>query len=219
MSVELHLPDLDVPIVVGTPLQPRLPWHARLRETLLSYLPLLLMVLLALGTWWLVKNAPTAPAQADRTGVRQEPDYTMHAFTLQRFAPDGRLQVRIEGRELRHYPADDRIEVDRVELRAIGPDGRITLASARQAVGNGAATELTLTGGAEVTGNDVDGTPVVIRSEYLHASLDDDTVRTDRPVEIDHGRNVVRAAGAVYDHAKRAITLDGPMRAVLQTRP
>ena len=33
---------------------PRLPWHLRLVETVSAYLPLLLMALLALATWWLV---------------------------------------------------------------------------------------------------------------------------------------------------------------------
>ena len=66
MSVELHLPDLpEIPVTLG-PLRrraaPRLPtpWHVRLRDAISSYLPLLLMALLALFTWWLVKNTPRA---------------------------------------------------------------------------------------------------------------------------------------------------------------
>ena len=37
-----------------------LPWRARVLDSLSSYLPLLLMGLLALGSWWLVKNTPLA---------------------------------------------------------------------------------------------------------------------------------------------------------------
>ena len=63
MSVELHLPDLpEVPISLGpaadAPPRAPTPWHLRLRDALSSYLPLLLMTLLALATWWLVQNSP-----------------------------------------------------------------------------------------------------------------------------------------------------------------
>ncbi len=219
MSAELHLPDLpEVPIGRRSagPRPPRRPWHQVLREGFTAYLPLLLMALLALGTWWLVKNTPGAVAPTERDPQRQEPDYTMQRFTMQRFAPDGRLRVRLEGRELRHYPADDRIEIDSVQVHAYAPDGRVTLASARRAVSNGQASELQLQGGAEVTGTDANGAPIVIRSEFLQALLDRDVVRTDRPVQVIQGRNVVRAAGLVYDHERRLLELSGPMRAVLQ---
>ena len=221
MSVELHLPDLpDVPIAIGSARPParRRSWHEVLRESFSSYLPLLLMAVLALGTWWLVKNTPILGAPSGRDALRDEPDYTMQTFSVQRFAPDGRLRVRLEGRELRHYPADDRIEVDSVMLHAIAPDGRVTVASARRAVSNGAANWFELQGGAEVTGTDANGAPVVIRSEYLQALLDSDVIRSDRPVQVLQGRNVLRAGGVVYDHGRRTLELSGPVRAVLQVR-
>lgn len=220
MSADLHLPDLpDVPIRLGAtrgarPMRP--PWGLRLRELLASYLPLLLMTLLALATWWLVESTPALLPLKARDAGRHEPDYEMNRFTLQRFAPDGRLRVRIDGQELRHYPAGDRIEIDRIHLRALNDQGRLTLASANRAVSNGVADELELQGGAELTGTDADGAPIVIRSEYLQALLATDVVRTDRLVEVHQGANVLRAAGLVYDHRKRELKLMGPMRAVLQ---
>lgn len=222
MSAELHLPDLpEVPITIGGARArvPRRPWHQVLREAFGAYLPLLLMALLALGTWWLVKNTPGPLEASSRRAVSQEPDYTMQRFTLQRFAPDGRLRVRLEGRELRHYPADDRIEIDSVQIHAVGPDGQVTVASAHRALSNGQASELQLLGGAEVTGTDADGEAIVIRSEFLHAFLDTHLVRTDRPVQVIQGRNVVRAAGLVYDHERRMLEFTGPMRAVLPVGP
>lgn len=221
MNVELHLPDLpEVAISVGAeagaPRRPRAPWHLRLRDALSAYLPLLLMALLALGTWWLVKNTPGAPAARDAQTQRQDPDYTMSRFTLERFAPDGRLRVRIEGRELRHYPGDDRIEIDEVQVHALTGDGRAMQASARRAVSNSSATELRLHGGAEVNGTDAAGQPVLIRSEFLHAQLDPDIVRSHLPVQVQQGRNSLRAGGLVFDASRQMLDLSGPVRAVLQ---
>ena len=55
MAVELHLPDLpEIPLSLGPPHPPgpraRVPWHVRVQDVLSAYLPLLLMLLLALGT-------------------------------------------------------------------------------------------------------------------------------------------------------------------------
>lgn len=220
MSVELHIPDLpEVPIGLGpapgAPPRPRMPWHLRLREVLSAYLPLLLMTALALATWWLVKHAPRAEPPRTERAVRSEPDYTMSGFALERFAPDGRLLLRIEGERLRHFPDTDRLEIDGAQIRAFAPDGRITLATAQRAIGNGSGTELQLLGGAEVTAQDESGLPVVMRGEFLHAFLLQERIVTHLPVLVRHGASELRAAGLSYDHAARRLELKGPLRAVL----
>jgi lipopolysaccharide export system protein LptC len=215
MSVEIQLPDLPE-IALAAPARPAMPWFLRLRDTLSSYLPLLLMAALALGTWWLVKNTPGAPPVRSASVVRGVPDYSMRRFEVQRFAPDGRLTARLEGNELRHYPESDRIEVDELRLQAFLPDGRITTATARQAVSNGAASELELRGGAEVVGTDADGTPVTIRSEFLHAFIETEVVLTDVPVQVRHGRSLLQAGGLRYDGRRRLVDFQGPVRASLQ---
>jgi lipopolysaccharide export system protein LptC len=224
MSVELHLPDLpEVPIQVGpAPAAPgwverrHAPWHLRLRDTLSSYLPLLLMLLLVLATWWLVRSTPLPGPPAEARPVRSEPDYTMRQFALERFDAAGRLVLRVEGDWLRHFPDTDRVEIEQAQIRAIAPDGRVTLASARRALGNGDGSELQLLGGAEVTSTDADGAPVWIKSEFLHAFLVTERVRTDRPVVVRHGNTEVSAAGLEYDNGARRLDLTGPMKAVLK---
>ena len=215
MAVEIQLPDLPEVSLRSTP-RFAMRWHLRLREGLSSYLPVLLMGALALGTWWLVKNTP-GPLPVRSTEVpRGVPDYTMQRFEVERFAPDGRRTVRLEGRELRHYPDSDRIEVDELRLQAYLPDGRITTATARRAVSNGAASELELRGGAEVVGTDADGTPVTIRSEFLKVLIAGEVVLTDVPVQVRHGRSLLQAGGLRYDGQKRLLDFQGPVRASLQ---
>jgi lipopolysaccharide export system protein LptC len=223
MSVELHLPDLpEVPISLGPAdtrrARPRLPWHVRWRENLSSYLPLLAMGLLVLASWWLVKNSPRPLAPAEERPVSNEPDYTMEQFALERFDAQGRLKLRIEGARLKHFPATDRIEIEDAQIRAIAPDGRVTLARARLALGNGDGSEVQLRGGAEVTSTDAGGAPLVMRSEFLHAFLVTEQVRSHLPVQVQMGSNQLRAAGLDYDHAARRLELLGPMRAELTPR-
>jgi lipopolysaccharide export system protein LptC len=226
MSVQLHLPDLpEVDISLGPPVPgsdgpvpPRrasLPWHLRLREALSAYLPLLLMGLIALATWWLVKHTPVPEPPAPARPVRSEPDYTMRGFALERFEADGRLKLRIEGEWLRHYPDTDRVEIDDARIRAFGADGRETLATAKRALGNGDGSEIQLLGGAEVTSRDAAGAPLFMRSEFLHAFLLSERVRSNLPVFVRYGGTEITAGGIDYDNGTRKLDFKGPVRAVL----
>lgn len=197
------------------PLQPPVPWLARLRGALWSYLPLLLMAALALASWWLVKHAPKAVLPTPARAPSHEPDYTMTGFATERFDATGALRLRISGARLRHFPDTDHIEVDDVLIRAYAPDGRVTLARARRALGSGDGSELQLLGGAEVTGQDGAGAPVLMQGEFLHAFLVSERVRSHLPVLVRSGHSELRAAGLEYDHAARRLELKGPVRATL----
>lgn len=220
MSVELNLPDLpEVSISLGPPhRRVHVPWHLRLRDLLSAYLPLLLMLLIALATWWLVKHTPVPEPPAPARPVRSEPDYTMRGFALERFEADGRLKLRIEGAWLRHYPDTDRVEIEEARIRAFAPDGHETLATARRALGNGDGSEIQLLGGAEVTSRDRGGRPILIRGEFLHAFLVSERVRSNRPVLVRFGGNEMTASGIDYDNVARKLEFMGPVRAVFEPR-
>jgi lipopolysaccharide export system protein LptC len=95
----------------------------------------------------------------------------MKNFTVERFAKDGRLKLRIQGDALRHYPDTERTEIDGASIRAIAPDGRATVARARMAVTNRDGSEVQLLGGARVTGVGRGGEPIEFEGEFLHAFL------------------------------------------------
>ena len=235
MSVELHLPDLpEVPISLGhahghalghalgdtASARTSLPlrWHQRLRDALSSYLPLLLMAVLALGSWWLVKNVPAPIKPRDQGVVRTAPDYTMTDFVLERFEPTGRLKLRIAGTQLRHYPDTDRIEIDALQLRAISPDGHVTLAQAKRALSNGDGSEVQLMGAARVDSVDKQGEPLAVSSEFLHLFTVSERLRTHLPVLVQRGGAELHAAAMYYDHALGRIELIGAQRAVFPPR-
>jgi lipopolysaccharide export system protein LptC len=223
MSVELHLPDLpEVPLSLGparaAPRRAPVPWGLRVREAISSFLPLLAMLLLVLASWWLVKNSPRPVAAPAQTAVRTEPDYTMSGFSLERFDAEGRLSLRLEGEQMRHYPDTDRIEIDGVRLRAIAPDGRVTLATAARAIATGDGSQAQLLGGAEVSSTDAAGLPLQMRGEFLHAFFVTEQVKSHLPVQVRRGGAVLDAAGLDYDHVQQRLELKGPMRAVFPPR-
>ena len=59
---------------------------------------------------------------------------------------------------------------------------------------------------------DADGRPLQMRSEFLHAFLVTERVRSHLPVLVRHAGSELRAAGMEYDHVARRLDLKGPLR-------
>jgi lipopolysaccharide export system protein LptC len=195
------------------------PWRWRLLEMLSAYLPLLMMALLALGTWWLVKSIPASDEERVVAPPRHEPDYEMHNFSIQRFTPQGPLRAQIEGDTLRHFPDTDTVEIDNVRVRAVGADGRITIATARRGIANGTGTEVQLMGGAQIVREGTaEDQPLDFRGEFLHAFLDTERVKSHLPVTVIRGDTRVQADGMEYSHLDRLIQFSGRTRASFTPR-
>jgi lipopolysaccharide export system protein LptC len=189
-------------------------WPARMLDVVSAYLPLLMMAALALGTWWLVRNAPTVETPRETVAPRHEPDYEMTNFVVQRFAKDGTLRTQLEGDRLRHYPDNDTLEIDRARLRAIDSDGIVTLATANRALANGDGSEIQLLGDARVVRPaHGDAEEIEFRGEFLHAFRNVEQVRSHLPVTVTQGESVVHADGMAYDNLARVIDLHGRTRA------
>jgi len=196
------------------PPRPRQPvwWHVG--QFASAYLPLILMAVLALATWWLVRNTPRPDEPRVPVAARHEPDYMMDGFTLQRFGADGALRVQVQGTHMRHYPDTDTIEIDDATIRAIGAQGNVTVASARRALSNGDATEVQLLGGARVRSEPgADKEAIEFNGEFLHAFLTTERLKSHLPVVVRQGPNEFRVAWLEYDNLSRSARLGGPLRA------
>jgi lipopolysaccharide export system protein LptC len=117
-----------------------------LGELLSAYLPLVLMGLLALATWWLVKNTPRIADPGQAVPARTSPTTRWMGSRCERF--DRRRQAARAGarRADAPLPDTDTIEIDGVTIRAWGEGGPSDVATARRAVANGDATEVQLQG-------------------------------------------------------------------------
>lgn len=199
---------------------PMVPWPVRALDTVSTYLPLLLMALLALGTWWLVENTPLFEAPRPAIAPRHEPDYTMRQFMIQRFDANGVMRAQLEGDVLRHYPDNDTTEIDNPRIRAIGLDGRVTIATAKRALANADGSEVQLMVGARVLRQAVAKEPEIeFRGEFLHAFLNTERVRSHLPVVITQGGTELRAATLDYDNLARVVQFSGRSRATFATPP
>ena len=191
-------------------------------EQVSLYLPVMLMGLLALGTWWLVRNAPMPQLPAIERPLGHQPDYFMKTFSVKSFDATGRLESEVQGEVARHYPDTDTLEIDKVNMRSVSPEGRLTVATANRALSNADGTEVQLFGNAIVTREPVPakaGTPaqprLEFRGEFLHAFTNTERVRSDQSVTLTRGEDRFTADGMDYDNLDQVLQLRGRVRGVL----
>lgn len=190
-------------------------------ERLSLYLPLILMGLLALGTYWLVRSTPLLLPPEPASPARHEADYFMRKFSVKTFDGSGRLKSEVSGADARHYPDTDTLEIDLVRIRSFNPQGGLTTASAQRALTSGDGSEVQLFGNAQVvrepTVNQA-GQPqarLEFRSDYLHAFMNTERVTSHKPVLLRRGADQFTADTMEFDNLAGVMQLAGRVKGTL----
>lgn len=190
-------------------------------EGMSIYLPVILMGLLALGTWWLVRNAPPPQTPQVEAAPRHEPDYFMVNFSVKNFDATGRLQSEVQGNLARHYPDTDTLEIDKARMRSLAPDGRLTRATANRALSNSDNSEIQLFGNAVVTreamlsATGVAQPRLEFRGEFLHAWPQTERVSSNQPVTLTRGSDRFTADAMDYDNLEQVLQMRGRVHGVI----
>jgi lipopolysaccharide export system protein LptC len=189
------------------------------------YLPVLLMSLLALGTYWLVRSTPLFEPEVEQKTQRQDPDYQMERFSIKTFDASGRLKTEVYGEQARHYPHTDILEIDQVRIRSFNQRGYMIVATARRALANNDATEVQLMGDALVVREAVvDRQGVALprlsfSGDFLHAFLEQERIRSHKPVELLRGGDRITADSLDYSNLDQVMELRGRVRGTLLPPP
>lgn len=186
------------------------------------YLPVILMAVLALATYWLARTTPgMGSGPAGVRAQRHEADYFLQGFSVKNFAPNGRLKSEIQGSEARHYPDNDTLEIEQPRMRSYSEAGAVTVATAKRAISNGDGSQVQLIGDAVVTRE----TPqhpelprLEVRGEFLHVYANEERVKSDQPVTLKRGSDVFQADSMNYDNLDRIMELHGRVHGVLQPK-
>ncbi|MES2944612.1 MAG: LPS export ABC transporter periplasmic protein LptC [Pseudomonadota bacterium] len=197
----------------------------RLWDRVSIYLPLLLMGGLALGTYWLVRNTPvTASVEASKE-VKHDADYFMRNFNVKSFDDAGVLKSEIFGVEARHYPDSDTLEIDQARIRSLDGEGRVTTSTANRVLSNGDGSELQLLGNALIvreasrdnsTGADIPR--MEFRGEFLHAFVNEERVKSHKPVVLTRGTDKFSGDTFAYNNLDGVIELKGRVKGLLVPR-
>jgi len=192
-----------------------------LLDQLTLYLPVLLMGLLAMATYWLVRSTPGIDATRSAAPVKHEPDYFLHQFSVKTFDARGLLKSEVKGKEAHHFPDTDTLEIEQFHMRSFNQEGHLTMATARQAITTSKGSEVQLLGQALVERAPIRDTngkeqpALAFKGEYLHAFVDAERVTSNQPVELTHGQDRFTANNMDYDNKARVMLLTGRVRGQL----
>ena len=195
----------------------------RISDKASMYLPVLIMGLLALGTWWLVRNAPKPVSRGAEKVVRHEPDYFLKDFVIKNFEASGRLKNRLNGSAGEHFPDTDTLEIDDARMLSFTPDGRRTVGSSNRALSNGDGSEIQMFGQAVITREPLPATAtqkalptMQLESEFLQIWPNEERVSTNKPVIMTRGQDRFTGDHMQYTHLDQILRMQGRVKGIIQ---
>ena len=202
---------------------PRLPaplptsgWRNRL-ETLVAFLPMVLLAILLWGSVWLVRNAPKVVSGPVVAKTSHEPDYFVNNFTLKTYSLQGDLKSFLQGTSSLHFPDTLTNLIEQPVVHSISRSGRLTTAVAKRSLSNEDGSEIQLIGQAVVhkQGLATQDPAMTLRSEFIHFFANTDSLVTYAPVKIERGENRFQGNGLKADNLNQRFLLKGQVKVLL----
>lgn len=196
-------------------------FYKNIWERFLLYLPLAVMGLLALGTYWLVRVTPEAAGPVSERAASHDPDYFMQGFSVRTFDATGRIRTEVFGDKAHHYPDTLWMEIDGIRIRSFDTQGRVTTATANRGLTNEDNSEVQLLGNAvvvreaEVSKRANAAPRMEYRGEFLHAFMTTEKVKSHKPVELLRGEDRFTAESLDFDNVEQVLELHGRVRGTL----
>lgn len=177
--------------------------------------PLLLLTLLAGGTFWLDRASQID--EVSRNGKnRHDPDFIVQDFTTRRFNPDGQLQHQLTAQIMTHYPDNDTTEVSAPSLIYFGQTLPLHVDAERAWISKD-GKEIRLIGDVRMKREaDQQHAELLLKTTELRVFPDDETARTQTPVTLIEGLSTLQGNGLEASNRTQTFTLLGHVRGLLQ---
>jgi lipopolysaccharide export system protein LptC len=183
-------------------------------------LPLLMLALvLALGSFWLLEIMRKSDQEAGPSVARVEPDYYVENFNFVRLSATGEAQYNISGKRMVHNPADDTHTVDLPVINSLSRERPPMTVRADRAWIEPDGSKVHLYDQVRL---DRPKTPTSdlfhMESDYLLVLPNEDIMRTDKPVRMTLGESHLDGTGMVANNATGELQLASQVHATLPPR-
>jgi lipopolysaccharide export system protein LptC len=181
---------------------------------------MLIAIVFALGTFWLVQVVNQSGQQAQEDQHRNEPDYIVERFSFVRMNKAGQPAYIIAGDKLTHRPVDDSSLIDKPTVHSLAGDQPPMNMRADTANVDQDNTRVRLNGNVDVIRP---ATPKASALRMTTSALtvfpDEDRMETDKPVELHLGGSTANGVGMTANNATRQVQLGGRGQLNLPPRP
>lgn len=171
-------------------------------------LPLVLMAMLAMLTFWIDYSVQAPDAKIDGSS-RHDPDYILNNFTTSRTDENGELRYRLTATEMRHYPDDDTTELEKPHFKRYQADKPFTTIEGDKGLVSPDAETVEFIDDVRVVRQAFNGKgEMVVLTDRLEVMPNEEMAKTDRPVVItQEPKTVIHATGMIYDKKNQTVQL------------
>jgi lipopolysaccharide export system protein LptC len=194
---------------------------------LLRLMPLILMGVLTLVTFWLVqKNTPPEKSAVERVRLH-EPDYTITNGALSALNELGVTKYRILGNKVIHYDDDASIDILAPRMRLFQADKPPVTVKSDTGHLDGDLTILDLIDNASIfrpaqaaTASQAATLRMLASSTYFKVLINDDIIETNRPITLEQGMSTMHSnEGGKFNNVEQSMMLLGQVKGRIERAP
>jgi lipopolysaccharide export system protein LptC len=194
--------------------------NGRLYDRLAALVSLVLLGGLGLFTFYLAELADRQQAPPATRKLTHDPDYFVERLALIKMNDRGEPSFRLEAAQLRHFPDEDTTEFVAPRVVSLDPGKPRVVVVADRGEATSGAEETHLHGNVVITRAATGDSPELrVDTDYALVLNDQDIVRTDRPVRITHGPNLLTGVGMELNNAVSQLRVDSQVRGVWAAAP
>ncbi len=172
-----------------------------------AWLPIVPLLVLLGGTYWLNEQVQPLPAKADEA-KSDSPDYILDSFSAMTLNKEGAPRFVLDAQKMQHYPLDDSTHLEEPRLYSLYAENPPISISAKTGEVSKNGDEVFLHDDVKVVrGASAKQSEMVITTDYLHLVPDDDTADTDRAINLKDDHSAVDSVGMKLNYKTREITL------------
>ncbi|HEX5093486.1 MAG TPA: LPS export ABC transporter periplasmic protein LptC [Burkholderiales bacterium] len=179
--------------------------------------PLVLMLALALLSFWLDRTTREAPGPVAPN--RHNADYSAEHFTITDYGRDGSPESTLSAIRMVHYPEDDTTVLAAPRLvRTRAGQPRLVLSADRGTLSRD-AEDIYLNDNVLLVREAAGEVPEArMRTSYLHLQRTRGVATTDREVQIEEPGRMLAGRGMDYDNVARRLTLLSEVRGQIEAK-
>ncbi len=186
--------------------------NARLYDRLAAIASILFLVSLAAGTYYLAVWV-TRDNESSVVKTSNEPDVFIEGVSLTRVNATGNPVFRMSADSMLHYPIDGSSAFTRPLLVSLDESRPTMSVRADKATASREGQSTVLEGNVVLTrAAEANNPALTVRTERLTLTPDDETARTDLPVQIEHGTVHLQGTGMEFDNLSRELRLNAQVR-------
>ena len=178
-----------------------------IRDRLFAWSPAILLLLLAILTWWLDAKV-RSPQDLPGAATDDAPDFYIEGFNAVRMNPDGSRRYELTGKRLVHYSDEDSSLLSSPTLLYHDYERAPLTVSANTAELESGGENVYFRGDVRIERPPFDFNPRLgVTTSYLHVIPDQEIAKTDQAVTLVDGNSTIRSVGLEFDNKIRRINL------------